>query len=376
MAVIRRLVMPGAPSAPAAAASEPLQVEKEAAEGKAAPRRRSAGKGKFTPRDLYQEVTNGIIEAIENGTAPWMSPWDGKARWPQNGTTGKPYHGINVLMLAEKGMQDPRWCTFKQAKEKGWNVRKGEHGTQIFFYKMHERETGQLDAETQQPEVKRIPMLKCFTVFNFSQIDGAPDYDWSKDRKANVDEETLQICEEIIDATGAEVVHGSRRAAYSPSEDRIYMPDRDSFRSDSLYYAVHMHELGHWTGASNRLDREFGKTRESVEYAREELRAEIASSMLSMQLGLPSNIEGHATYVEHYLKILRDDKREIFRAAKDAEKISRYVLSFHPEFAEEFKEEHREQMAAAVAAGAPEEIFDASDFDFEPEDVMTIGMRP
>ncbi|POZ80205.1 ArdC family protein [Burkholderia contaminans] len=325
--------------------------------------------------DLFQEVTDKIVNALENGTAPWQKPWAAAFEWPINGTTGKPYHGINVMLLAANEFQDGRYCTFKQAKEKDWSVRKGEHGTPIYFYKPFLKETGEIDPATQEPKMRSIPILKRYTVFNFSQIDGAPAHEFKNEHEVVLSPETKAICDEIIDACGVEIKHGYRISAYSPSEDRVFMPDREAFRSDAHYYASLMHEIGHWTGHSSRLNRQFGASRDSELYAREELRAEMASAMLAMRLGLPAAVENHGAYVAHYLTVLRSDKKEIFRAAKDAEKISRFVLSFHPDFRDEFREEHEAQMAAAVAAGAPEEVFDASDFDFEAEGLEFEGMK-
>lgn len=325
--------------------------------------------------DLFQEVTDKIVDALENGTAPWQKPWAASFEWPNNGTTGKPYHGINVMLLAANEFQDGRYCSFKQAKEKNWSVRKGERGTPIYFYKPFMKETGEIDPVTQEPKMRSIPILKRYTVFNFSQINGAPAYELKNEHELVLSPETKAICDEIIDACGVEIKHGYRISAYSPSEDRVFMPNREAFRSDAHYYASLMHEIGHWTGHSSRLNRQFGTSRDSELYAREELRAEMASAMLGMRLGLPSAVENHGAYVGHYLKVLRSDKKEIFRAARDAEKISRFVLSFHPDFRDEFREEHEAQMAAAVAAGAPEEVFDASDFDFEAEGLEFEGMK-
>jgi antirestriction protein ArdC len=381
MALIRRLYTPTAtastPATPAPVAT-PLPEKTEPP----APRQPAArGRAKTTkdaaPRDLYQEVTDSIMESIENGTAPWQRPWDGSVLWPTNPTSGKPYHGINVLLLAAEGFQDGRWCTYQQAKGKDWQVRKGERGTRIYFYKPFQKKTGEIDLETGAPEVKVIPILKSYTVFNLAQIDNVPDADPDRAAKhtRDVSDLTVQLCEEIVEAAGVDVVHGYRQACYSPREDKIYMPDRESFASDGAYYATLLHEIGHWTGHESRLNREFGFDRKAPAYAREELRAEMASVMLSMRLGLPSTIDNHSAYVDGYLKLLRGDKKEIFRAAKDAEKLSRYVLSFHPDFRDELESEHRDQMTAAVQAGGPEEIFDASDFDFEP-DMPLMGMRP
>ncbi|MDH0342133.1 ArdC family protein [Chromobacterium haemolyticum] len=389
MAVIRRLVAPQVQPVVSTTAVEPettitappQEMREPASSSPTSGQEKSGGsrgksRGGFTPRDLYQEVTDRIVEAIENGTAPWQQMWDGQALWPLNGSTTKPYHGINVMLLAGAGYQDPRWCSYQQAKDRGWQVKRDEHGTKIYFYKPLNRKTGEIDPETQEPETKTIPILKSYTVFNFSQIEGVPELERRNAHAREVDDLTEQICQELVDATGADIVYGQRRAAYSPSQDRVYMPDKESFESDAHFYTTLLHELSHWTGHTSRLKREFGPDRNSEQYAREELRAEMASAMLSLRLGLPSKVDGHSAYVDHYLKILRNDKKEIFRAAKDAERMARYVLSFHPEFREEFEAEHQAQMVAHIEAGGPEEIFDASDFDFETDDLLLMGAKP
>lgn len=361
MAIIKRLV----------ASTKPDLSKAESAPSTNSPAEMDEPAAKKKP-DLYQEVTDRICEAIENGTAPWQRSWDASLRWPVSAITGKRYHGINVLTLLAAGYQDNRWATFHAGKQKKWFVNKGEKSSRIYFYKTLVKETGELDPETGQPETIGIPFLRSSVMFNLSQMNGAPAMEFQNEHRTEMTDVTEALCREIIEASGAVIEHGTRRAAYSPSRDTIYMPERESFESDAAYYSVLLHEIGHWSGHESRMNREFGASRDSIEYAREELRAEIASAMMGLRLGLPSAIEGHAGYVEHYLKILKEDKKEIFRAAKDAEQIMRFVLAHNPEFREEFEREHAEQMAAAIAAGGPEEIFDASEFDFEPEEELAV----
>lgn len=332
------------------------------------------GKGDAKRRDLYQEVTDQMIQAIEEGTAPWQQPWQGRFGWPENPTTGKPYHGINILLLSKAGFQDPRWCSYEQAKKKGWQVRGGEKASRIYFYKPLHKETDELDLVSGLPVVKTVPVFRSYPVFNLSQMDNAPKLETGIDHKVVLDDVTEQAILDIIEAIGVEVVSGRTRAAYSPKEDQIFMPDKSTFKSDAHYYAALLHELAHWTGHESRLNRPFSFDRESEAYAREELRAEMASAMLSMQLGIPAGSENHEGYVAAYLKMLRDDKKEVFRAAKDAETISRFILRYSPDLKERLEEEVRDQAQAAADAGAPDEFFDASLFeDFEPE---TPSFRP
>lgn len=319
--------------------------------------------GDLNRRDLFQEVTDKMVQAIEEGTAPWQQPWERRLGWPENPTTGKPYHGINVLLLSNGGYQDPRWCSYEQAKKKGWQVRAGEKSSHIYFYKQMMKNTDDIDLVTDMPVVKTIPVFRSYSVFNVSQMDNAPQLETGIQHDLVMDDVTEQTILEIIDATGVQIDTGRTRAAYLPGPDRMSMPAKNTFKSDAHYYAVLLHELAHWTGHESRLNRPFSFDKSAPEYAREELRAEMASAMLSLQLGIPSAIENHEGYIGHYLKLLRGDKKEIFRAAKDAETISRFILRYNPDLKIQLEEEVREQAKASADAGAPDEFFDASLFD-------------
>lgn len=324
-------------------------------------------------RDLFQEVTDRMVQAIEEGTAPWQKPWQGHLGWPANPTTGKPYHGINVLLLATAGYQDPRWCSYEQAKKAGWQVRSGEKAERIYFYKLMTKGSGELDPVTCLPKVEKvIPLFRSHPIFNLSQIDNAPKLETGVQHEVVLDDVTEQTILDLIEASGAQFNTGRSHAAYFPKQDWIDMPAKETFESDAHYYAAKFHELAHWTGHESRLNRPFSFDKSSVDYAREELRAEMASAMISMQMGIPPGVKNHEGYVANYLKILRDDKKEIFRAAKDAETISRFILRYNPDLKIRLEEEVRDQAQAAADAGAPEEFFDASLFD----DFETPSFKP
>lgn len=313
--------------------------------------------------DLYQEATDKILEVIKAGTAPWNRRWDSQLRWPINGVTNRQYHGINIMLLLDTELQDHRWCTYKMAQEQGWQVRAGEKGSDIYFYKPYIKKTGETDPVTGEPETVSFPMLKRYKVFNFSQMNGAPAIEWHA-HEPLLDDATAQICQEIIEATGADIRHGYRKASYSLSKDIIYMPDMASFQSDAYYYATILHEIAHWTAHPSRLNRTFGKSSNADEYAKEELRAEITSAMISMQLNLPNQMSDHAAYIDHYINILKGDKKEFFRAARDAEKIMRSILSYHPQFREDFENQHQIETERHLAAGAPAEMFNGDNSEF------------
>ncbi len=319
-------------------------------------------------RDLFQEVADKMILAIEQGTAPWQRPWTECLGWPENPTTNRPYRGINIMMLASADFQDPRWCSYEQARKKGWQVKRHEKASRIYFYKPLQVETSKIDPVTDLPVVKIVPVFRSSAVFNLSQMTDVPALETGLEHTVVLNDVAEQAILEIVEATGAQIDHGYTKAAYLPAEDRIIMPAKNTFKSDAHYFATLLHELAHWSGHPSRLNRTFARDKSSPDYAREELRAEMSSAMLSMRLGIPSCIENHEGYVAAYLQLLRNDKKEIFRAAKDAETISHFILRYSHDLKLSVDEEMQAHAQAASSAGAPDEFFDASLFDdFETE---------
>ena len=286
-------------------------------------------------QDFRTRLTNKLIERLEAGTAPWQKPWDARVDlMPQNPVTGKPYRGINNLALSLEGRSDPRWMTLKQAAAAGYRVNKGEKGSQIEYWKRTEQQP-KLDAAGApvlgtdgKPEKINVSLTRprVFTavVFNAEQMTGVPEldrsdrtYEWSPEERA----------EQILTASGAQITHEQAdRAFYRSSTDSIHMPGKDQFASSQAYYGTALHELGHWTGHSSRLDRDLSGAYGSVSYAKEELRAELASYFLADRLGIPHDPDHHASYVASWIEVLKQDKNEIFKAAAAAEKITEYVI--------------------------------------------------
>ncbi len=311
-----------------------------------------SGKPFTDRRDHYQEITDKIIAALESGTKPWQQPWkSGSPGMPVNATSGRQYHGINVLLLAMTSFAlggDPRFCSYKQATDRGWQVRKGERGTTVFFFKrmLVEDRSASPDAEDR---TKAIPMLRAYTVFNGSQIDGIPAYvaldvseaPWRRPEAADI----------ILANSKAVIRIGGDRAFYSPSLDFIQLPEPASFNTAESFACTSLHEASHWSGARHRLDRDLTGRFGSAHYAQEELRAELSSVFLGKVLDLPCDIPNHANYIASWVAKLKEDKREIFRAAADAQRIADYLLAFHPDFAAEAADElESEAPVAALAA--------------------------
>jgi antirestriction protein ArdC len=291
-----------------------------------------------TPRDHYQEVTDRIIAALEAGTPPWRRPWDpdktGGPAMPRNAATGQRYRGINVLTLGMSTLAfssaDPRWATYKQAEDRGWQVRKGERGTTGYFFKRLELRD-ESKPEGDEDAVRRIPLLRSFSLFHASQIKGIPDY-----LPPTIEEapwRAPEAAETIVANSNAIIRIGGDRAFFSPSTDHIQMPPPHAFDTASGWASVILHELCHWSGGSNRLNRDLRNSFGSHDYAREELRAEIGQVMVCTELGIGCDFSNNAAFLASWLEKLRSDRKEIFRAAADAQRIADYLLAFHPDYA-------------------------------------------
>lgn len=294
--------------------------------------------------DYARTVADKLIEQLKEGTAPWQKPWDatGIRSMPYNPTSGNDYKGMNAVWLMAQGQADSRWMTYKQAAGVGAQVRKGEKGTQVQYWKFEDRvpvkdasgkpvRDGEGKPITSTVKLER-PRVFTATVFNASQIDGLPP---PEQRPQPNEWEREQRAEAILAGSKADIRHQpGDRAYYSPALDHVVLPDRSQFPDSADYYGTALHELGHWTGHKSRLDRDLAHPFGSEGYAREELRAEISSLMMGDQLGIPHKPDRHAAYVGSWIKALENDPREIFRAAADAEKITRMLHGFEQQQAQ------------------------------------------
>jgi antirestriction protein ArdC len=319
-------------------------------------------------RDNYQLATDKIIAALEAGTVPWRKPWNpdaaGCSMTPRNAVTNKKYRGMNTVFLALDGKVaqtgDPRFCTYKQAQAAGWQVKKGEKSSMAFFAQkvsVRDKDTEALKGKLIdggkgkiEDARKEIFVYNAFAVFHAIQIDGIPPYQTPDKSQTWRRPEAVDL---ILKNSGADVRIGGDSAYYSPKEDYIQLPPDHAFKSPEGWSAVAMHELGHWTGGEERMNRELDTSRLSPAYAKEELRAELCSVFVGTELGLPtSGIENHASYLGGWLKNLREDKREIFRACAEAQRMADMCLGFHPEYAKEKAAEKVDVLEAEVKAEA------------------------
>lgn len=284
-----------------------------------------ATKQKF---DMYQHVTDQIIEALEKGVKPWQCPWNNSSigELPKNFISKKEYSGLNILLLwiasVEKNLTSRYWLTYKQIVDLGGSV-KGQKGTKIIFYKT-------LEKENELGEVEKIPMLKNYTVFNADQVEGIV-FPTSKinNEKPIKNLNTIPHVEMIIDDTGAKISEYGVEAYYRPSTDEIVMPKKELFSSIHDFYAVELHELTHWTSHKTRLDRNVKNSFGSKDYAFEELVAEIGSAFLMADLGISGSYSQHENYIASWLEVLNNDKKFIFKAAAAASKAHKFIMNGH-----------------------------------------------
>ena len=284
---------------------------------------------------FHEEFAEKIIERLKEGTAPWQQPWHpGKTiAAPHNPASGTVYRGMNRVHLALSGYDDPRWMTLRQANEKDMRIMPGSKATPVVYFQFSKEqdrvgEDGKpVLGEDGKPEKMTVeldkPIMRFARVFNAEQIEGMPPLELTD--KA-FEWEPVEKAENILSASGANINHDqSNRAFYRYGTDSIHLPPRENFEEPGLYYGTALHELGHWTRHSSRLDRENGPFGSEM-YAKEELRAEIASWMLGQDIGIPHDPEHHASYVNSWVKALEDDPYEIVRACRDAEQIKEYIL--------------------------------------------------
>lgn len=276
--------------------------------------------------DLYSEITQKIITALEEGTPPWRKPWTGGQQtigFPLR-STSQHYRGINILMLwitaSEQEYLSRHWFTYKQARSLGGQVRKGEKSTRVVYYST-------LDRENDDGEDIKIPYLKTYGTFNADQIDDLPeDYNVKPDPVRDLGTQPDDHLDAIFDQTGADIITSNEaRAYYRPTDDTIHMPPISTFHDAAGYYATLAHELVHWTADKSRLDRSHDRKR--TEYAFEELVAEIGACMICAQIGVAPDYLQSAAYIESWLECLKQDRKAIFKAASLAQKASDFILT-------------------------------------------------
>jgi antirestriction protein ArdC len=272
---------------------------------------------------VYEIITEKIIEKLEKGEVPWHQPWIGG--YPKNLISKKEYRGINVFLLGCQKYSSPYWVSYKQAQELGGNVRKGEHGTRVVFWK----QLNVKDKDTE--EEKMIPLLRYYTVFNLDQCEGIDEKRIPQtDIRQNF--QPIDACERVVNGMQKrpDIRFEELRAYYHPGGDFVNMPKKETFDKEEFFYAVLFHELGHSTGHEKRLHRKaqgdwspFG----SESYSKEELVAEMTAAFLCGTCQIENTtIDNSAAYIKSWLKKLKDDPKMVVLAGAQAQRASDYIL--------------------------------------------------
>jgi antirestriction protein ArdC len=279
-------------------------------------------------RDLYAEVSARIVAELEAGAAPWIKPWSATpgANIPCNGVTNRPYSGCNVILLwmaqAAAGYRTPRFLTFKQALELGGNVRKGEHGTKVYFVKQLRVQDKRADDET---ATRLVPMMREYTVFNVDQCEKLPDsINTGKPMRVRNPDTRDELADAFLRSTGADIREGHGEAFFVPSRDFISLPAFAGFKGADHFYNVAFHELTHWTGQKLRLDRDLKNRFGSRNYAAEELIAELGAAFLCAEFGFDGDVR-NAGYITNWIDLLKADERAFFTACSHASKTADYL---------------------------------------------------
>lgn len=279
----------------------------------------------MTQSEIYSAITERIIAEMEKGIIPWHKPWTGTNGGAVSGTTGKPYSILNQILLGKPG----RWYTFNQIKKVGGNVRKGEHGSFVVFWKQIIVESKTEKDESGNPLKETIPILKHYYVFHESQCDNVPETDIPETFTHDPIEEAAKIEQEYAQREKLTINHViSDRAFYSPFTDEITVPVLEQFPVREEYYSTLYHEMIHSTGHKSRLNRlhrtaAFG----SEEYSREELVAEIGAAALLHHVGIETadTFHNNAAYVQGWLKALKNDTKLLVGASGQAAKAFSFI---------------------------------------------------
>jgi antirestriction protein ArdC len=280
-------------------------------------------------KDLYQEVTDRIVNLLESGIQPWAKDWSTAPGHgiPCNAVTNRRYNGINVLLYwisAHKGYAQPRYLTFNQCRNEGGNVKKGSKGESVILFQP--KKITVTNKTTGEPEEKNVAFIRGFTVFNVDQCENLPEkiVNGPKAKELNKDERMAEA-DEFIKTSGADFREGKGEPMYIPSKDYVTVPNFKQFHSKESYYHAAFHELAHWTGHKSRLDRNFKSRFDKEEYAMEELVAELTAAFLCAEFGLKGYETNNAAYLASWIKVLKNDKRAIFTAVSAAQKAADFL---------------------------------------------------
>jgi antirestriction protein ArdC len=268
----------------------------------------------------YERITEKIIASLEQGRIPWQATWNNQ---PRNAISKRKYSGINMLLLGMSDHVSPYWLTYAQARGNNGNVRRGEEGQTVVFWKLLKTE---VEGDNGKKSLKTIPLLKTYTVFNIDQCDGLDKLRGTLELKDN---EMLDDPQQIVDGyvSGPAIEFKGCQPCYKPTKDVVEIPDKSNFTSSESYYSVLFHELVHSTGHESRLNR-LSKTAHfgNESYSKEELVAELGSCFLCANSKLEPITNNNVAYIQSWISALRNDVKMVVYAASQAQKAVDLIL--------------------------------------------------
>jgi antirestriction protein ArdC len=274
--------------------------------------------------DIYEMVTNLIIERLEAGVVPWQMPWKTANSMPRNLVTKKAYRGFNFWYLMSFGFERPYFLTFNQVKELGGTVKAGAKSYLVVFWKM-------LEFDKKDGTTDDIPLLRYYRVFHVDSVEGIDESKIPASEAFDHNFNPLVECERLVEfwVDSPTIELGHHLACYAPGLDVVRMPNPRTFFTDEGYYSTLFHELAHSTGHRKRLNRheKFANHRfGSQDYSHEELVAEMGAAYLCGICGIENTIDQNASYIKSWLQKFKNDNRMVVMAASYAQKAVDYIL--------------------------------------------------
>lgn len=279
-------------------------------------------------KNVYEMVTERIIEELEKGRIPWQKPWTGVKSGAYNRISKNPYSLLNQMLLGKAG----EWASFKQWTELGGHIRKGEKSSFVTFWKVQEIEEIKEDGTK---EIKQIPLLRYYNVFHISQVEGVEPLEMETLNTTEPIETAEKVFKDYVTREGIRVEQtASNKAYYSPTFDLIHLPLIEQFTRAEEYYSTAFHEATHSTMKESRCNRQEDRKGKLVafgseEYSKEELVAEIGSANILNLLGIETDhsFQNSTAYIQSWIKALRNDVKMIVSASSKAEKATKYILN-------------------------------------------------
>ncbi len=283
--------------------------------------------------NVYEIVTKEILQKLENDIVPWQMPWKRREGHDKNGVSKREYRGVNTMLTSMAGFFETDWYTFRQIKELGLRLKESQHSSTICFYKVIEKKPTETEIKMEsmgfiELDHRQHYMLRYYGVFNREQIDGLPEL---PDDGQKLEFRPIEACEKVVEEFKDRPVieFGGSRAYYSQMQDMVKVPKRENFTGIDEFYSTLFHELVHSTGHEKRT----GRTKDGhdgfggIEYAREELTAEIGSAMLCRHCGIDKTIDNSVSYIASWKQRLMDDAKCVVIAAQRAQKAVDYILN-------------------------------------------------